>query len=242
MHSPLTTIYVQDSWPRDASQHSEWDGKDIWTLNAKGLSPVRNHWNLQLLIDEVEQQLKTSVADINIPFVSNRSNNVFNLSIPSNQSSVQPEIFASHLLFHRLTVLHPELRSKPPVDIKGTFPCWLMKTQSHFLTQAACIRATIFNFEPSSGFAISFLPRLINQLSSYSRLSTHEFTLAIVKSKIEATVRNIDDMIAWEDDHEVVGPAAHAAKQSSLSPSPLHRNKAKRRGRRRDDTSIGPGT
>ena len=35
-------------------------------------------------------------------------------------------------------------------------------------------------------------------------------------SKIEATIRNMGDMIGWEDDNNTVGPIAVAAKQSLL--------------------------
>ncbi|KIK60090.1 hypothetical protein GYMLUDRAFT_611951 [Collybiopsis luxurians FD-317 M1] len=43
-----------------------------------------------------------------------------------------------------------------------------------------------------------------------------DFTLELVRSKIEATIKNIGDMIGWEDDHEVIGPVTYAAKQSLL--------------------------
>lgn len=45
---------------------------------------------------------------------------------------------------------------------------------------------------------------------------TRDFALALLTSKIEATIKNVGDMIGWEDDHEVVGPIAAAAKHSML--------------------------
>jgi hypothetical protein len=45
---------------------------------------------------------------------------------------------------------------------------------------------------------------------------TREFCVALVTSKIEATIRNIGNMIRWEDDDNTVGPITAAAKQSLL--------------------------
>jgi hypothetical protein len=42
----------------------------------------------------------------------------------------------------------------------------------------------------------------------------------VLKSKINATIRNEGDMIGWESDEETVGPAALAAKQSLLKAIP----------------------
>ena len=43
----------------------------------------------------------------------------------------------------------------------------------------------------------------------------------VLTTKVEATIRNIGDMIGWEDDEETVGPVALAAKQSLLRAIPL---------------------
>jgi len=40
--------------------------------------------------------------------------------------------------------------------------------------------------------------------------------MALITSKIEATIGNIGDMIGWEDDNNTVGPIAMAAKRSLL--------------------------
>jgi hypothetical protein len=42
------------------------------------------------------------------------------------------------------------------------------------------------------------------------------FYVALFTSKIEATIRNIGNMTGWEDDNNVVGSIAAAAKQSLL--------------------------
>lgn len=47
-------------------------------------------------------------------------------------------------------------------------------------------------------------------------MPTRHFCVALFVSKIHATIKNIGDMIGWEDDHNVVGPIATAAKQSLL--------------------------
>lgn len=45
---------------------------------------------------------------------------------------------------------------------------------------------------------------------------TREFCIALFRSKIEATIRNIGDKIGCESDNYIVGPLAAAAKQSFL--------------------------
>ena len=45
---------------------------------------------------------------------------------------------------------------------------------------------------------------------------TREFCVPLFISKMEATIKNIGDMIGWEDDNATVGPIAAAAKQSLL--------------------------
>lgn len=45
---------------------------------------------------------------------------------------------------------------------------------------------------------------------------TREFCVALFTAKVEATIRNLGDMIGWESDEVTVGPVALAAKQSLL--------------------------
>jgi len=47
-----------------------------------------------------------------------------------------------------------------------------------------------------------------------------DFWIAEFKSKIEATIKNVGDMIGWDDDFETVGPIAAAAKSSLLRAIP----------------------
>lgn len=67
---------------------------------------------------------------------------------------------------------------------------------------SAWLRERLFEQKPES-FSIPVAP-------------TREFCLGLFISKIEATIKNIGDMIGWEDDHNTVGPVAAAAKQSLL--------------------------
>ncbi len=45
---------------------------------------------------------------------------------------------------------------------------------------------------------------------------TRDFCISLFSFKIEATIRNIGDMIGWEDDGNTVGPVAFAAKRCLL--------------------------
>ena len=45
---------------------------------------------------------------------------------------------------------------------------------------------------------------------------TREFCVGLLKDKVNATIKNIGDMIGWESDNVTVGPIAAAAKQSLL--------------------------
>ncbi|KIK61131.1 hypothetical protein GYMLUDRAFT_73533 [Collybiopsis luxurians FD-317 M1] len=269
MSSPSTSRYYKDNWPRNADNNLEWDGKDLWILHAKGLSPFRNDWDLSLLICEVEENLKTSIVDI--PYIGKGSNSYgfhlktaegrdligrlscgdvnvpnfdgfpFDMQCQDVQFEVdaysllqsKPAVLASHLLYHRLPVLHPEPRTKHPADIQGRRLLLFEKSpgktnvwdelndvqQHHLLTQAASMRAALFNLQLPDNFTAKWLlSRLFEQKPKKlpNPAFTRDFTLELVRSKIEATIKNIGDMIGWEDDHEVVGPVAYAAKQSLL--------------------------
>lgn len=88
------------------------------------------------------------------------------------------------------------------------------------LTQSARIRASLFNFNLPIDFATVWLrERLFEQRPETIPVPvapTREFCVALFTSKIEATIRNLGDMIGWESDNVTVGPVAVAAKQSLL--------------------------
>ena len=50
----------------------------------------------------------------------------------------------------------------------------------------------------------------------YAGSAGRPFCVALVMSKVEATIRNMGDMMEWESDTATVGPIAVAAKQSLL--------------------------
>jgi hypothetical protein len=68
------------------------------------------------------------------------------------------------------------------------------------------------------------LARLFEQKPEHLPIAvspTRQFCLTLFVSKIEVTIKNEGDMIGWESDNNVVGPAAAAAKQSLLKLVPL---------------------
>ncbi|KAI4922783.1 hypothetical protein J4E90_001217 [Alternaria incomplexa] len=62
----------RDEWPV-GSNGEEYDGKQILTLVRDNASPFRDVWNVQLLIDEIEEKLQVEVTDI--PTIDKGSNN-----------------------------------------------------------------------------------------------------------------------------------------------------------------------
>jgi hypothetical protein len=88
------------------------------------------------------------------------------------------------------------------------------------LAQAACMRAALFAFNVPPAFATKWLcERLFEQKPAALPLPvapTCDFCLALLTSKIEATIGNVGDMIGWESDNNTMGPIAAAAKQSLL--------------------------
>ena len=88
------------------------------------------------------------------------------------------------------------------------------------MSQAARIRASLFNFNPPVEFATGlFLERLFEQRPDSLPIPvapTREFCVGLFTSKIEATIKDIGDVIGYPSDNETVGPIAAAAKQSLL--------------------------
>ena len=78
----------------------------------------------------------------------------------------------------------------------------------------------MFNFNLPLDFATVWLrERLVGQKPKSFPIPvapTRDFCVALFTSKVEATIRNIGDMIGWESDNATVGPIAAAAKQSLL--------------------------
>ncbi|KAJ9634519.1 hypothetical protein H2199_008976 [Coniosporium tulheliwenetii] len=146
----------------------------------------------------------------------------------------QPSIMASRLLYHRIPMQHVGPRLDIPRDLagrrlflferaEGENNVWhdlSPEKQACVLAQAAGIRASLFDFTLPLDFAAFWLrERLFEQKPESLPIPvapTREFCVVLFTFKIEVTIRNIGDMIGWEDDNNVVGPIAAAAKQSLL--------------------------
>ncbi|TVY33320.1 hypothetical protein LOCC1_G008119 [Lachnellula occidentalis] len=146
----------------------------------------------------------------------------------------EPDIMASHLLHHRIPVQHVGPRLEVPQDIagrrlflfertEGEKNVWTIlssEQQANLLAQSARIRASLFNLNLLVDIpAIWLRERLFEQKPESIPVPvapTREFCVALFTSKIEATIKNVGDMIGWESDNSVVGPIAAAAKQSLL--------------------------
>ncbi|KAI0103754.1 3-hydroxybutyryl-CoA dehydratase [Nemania sp. FL0031] len=143
-------------------------------------------------------------------------------------------ILASRLLYHRIPVQHVSPRLDRPQNIEGRRLFLFEKAEGEnniwwdlspeqkasLLAHLARIRASLFNFNLPLDFAAVWLrERLFEQKPKSLPIPvapTREFCVALFTSKIEATIKNIGDMIGWESDNVTVGPIAAAAKQSFL--------------------------
>ncbi|KAM0219397.1 hypothetical protein ACHAPA_004794 [Fusarium lateritium] len=96
----------------------------------------------------------------------------------------------------------------------------LPRGQDDLVSQAARIRASLFNYNPPKDFNATFLlSRIFDFMPSELPCPvepTRDFWLTVFRCKIEATIRNEGDMIGWESDNATVGPKALKAKQSLL--------------------------
>ncbi len=71
-------MYIQDDWPK-AQDGTVFNGRHTLELARDGRSPFRNEWDVLLLVHEIEKELNTEVVDI--PFVSNGSNNYVSFAL-----------------------------------------------------------------------------------------------------------------------------------------------------------------
>ncbi|KAL8781353.1 MAG: hypothetical protein Q9213_006042 [Squamulea squamosa] len=144
------------------------------------------------------------------------------------------EIRASYLLYHRLPkqISGPRLAIPRNLDGRRLFVFEKGERENNvwdeisadakllLLDQLAHIRAALFRYNLPPQFAAQYLHDRIFDLKPESFnvpvAPSREFWIHVLKSKIEATIRNEGDMIGWEDDQETVGPIHLAAKQSLL--------------------------
>ncbi|KAE9971124.1 hypothetical protein EG328_005823 [Venturia inaequalis] len=249
---------------------SKYDGKQLLTLVREGRSPFQGAWDVNLLIEEMEEKLSTRILDI--PMVYDGANyygiyvkvsggmdiiarlNKADVNWPNYSAwpfhKLVPEVEfeaavyellknaphteASELHFYRVPIQHLESRTEIPADISGRalflfgrsegeknlYADLCAKERTYLLRHAAKIRATLFNHALPLEFVETwFLERLFEQKPVSWDLqvaSTRKFCLELFTSKIEATIRNVGDMIGWPSDNVVVGPIAFAAKKSLL--------------------------
>ncbi|KAF7197590.1 hypothetical protein HII31_01093 [Pseudocercospora fuligena] len=145
-------------------------------------------------------------------------------------------IKASRLLYYRAPAQCGDDKPSIPQNIVGrrlmvferkegrTAGIWREMSQEQqfdVLSQAAVIRAALFKFDlPFQFFTQHLRDRLFEQQPDAFPVPvapTRDFCVAMFTSKVEATIRNIGDMIGWESDNNTVGPIAFAAKQSLLN-------------------------
>ncbi|KAF4636483.1 hypothetical protein G7Y89_g1591 [Cudoniella acicularis] len=126
----------------------------------------------------------------------------------------EPDMPVSKLLYYRIPVQHAGPRLSPPQDILGrqlfvfekaegennTWRHLDIGQKANLLAQAARIRALLCNFNLSLEFATTWLrERLFEQKPKKFPIPvapTRSFCNALIKSKIEATIKNIGDMIS----------------------------------------------
>ncbi|KAI4632831.1 hypothetical protein J4E80_000189 [Alternaria sp. BMP 0032] len=76
----------RDEWPVELNGE-EYDGKHILTLVRDNASPFKDVWNVQSLIDEIEEKLQVKVTDI--PTIDKGSNNYgFHLKVRNGPDMV----------------------------------------------------------------------------------------------------------------------------------------------------------
>ncbi|TVY40114.1 hypothetical protein LSUB1_G003599 [Lachnellula subtilissima] len=146
----------------------------------------------------------------------------------------QPGIMTSRLLHYRVPVQHVGPKLEVPQDIAGRRLFLFERTEgeknvwkdlssqhkANLLAQSARLRASLLNLNIPVDIPVIWLRERLFEQKPESILvpvaPTREFCIALFTSKIEATIKNVGDMIGWESDNSVVGPIAAAAKQSLL--------------------------
>lgn len=70
--------YIGDVWPK-MPDNTDYDGEQLLTLARSGNSPFKDVWDVNLLIQEVEENVGGHVVDI--PIVSSGSNNYVSIYV-----------------------------------------------------------------------------------------------------------------------------------------------------------------
>ena len=208
----MTTL--ADQW-RQGFQFTLSDGRHIIARLANGDVNVPRFGGLAVGRQAVEIEFETAVQQLVHPLEG----------VP-----------ISDVLYSRVPVQHELPRDQPPKDVIGRRLIVSERTEGRkvefvwkeveeeqklrLLSRGAAVRAALFDFQVPPDFTSKwFLHQLFTPKPDQLPMpvaSTRQFCLDLLSTKIEATIKNIGDMIGWEDDHEVVGPRAFAAKASLL--------------------------
>ncbi|KAH0586785.1 hypothetical protein H2248_005636 [Termitomyces sp. 'cryptogamus'] len=192
------------------------------------VSQGANYYGFQMkLSNSMNIMARLARDDVNIPdfcgFLHKQVMEVKFEAAAYKLLSSEPHILASRLLYHRVSMQHADPRQKVPQDIldRRLFGYDLgQDDRKHLLVEAAHIRALLFEFNPPSDFAVErFLDRLFEHKPESLPAPvapTRELWLAILISKIDAAIGNVDVIIEWEDDNATIGPIAAKAKESLL--------------------------
>ncbi|KAG6004954.1 hypothetical protein E4U54_000445 [Claviceps lovelessii] len=186
----------------------DFDGYNLLNLLHGGHSPFHDTWDVKLLIQEIEDKLSAQVVDI--PHVSSGSNNYgFHMKLSNGIDVVA-----------RLARGDVNMPGYDGFPIHVQVPEAQFEAESTLLGQAAHIRASLYNFQVPDAFASAWLHKRVFEQKPESFpipvAPTRDFCVTLFTSKIQATIRNMGDMIGWESDNNKVGPVAAAAKQSLL--------------------------
>ncbi|KAI0893250.1 hypothetical protein F4806DRAFT_476349 [Annulohypoxylon nitens] len=230
----------QDKWDVNLLIHEIEENLHAQVVDIPYVSKGSNNYGIHIkLSDGTDIIARLARGDVNMPDYDGFP---IQTQIPEVQFEAavykllqsEPGILASHLLYYRLPVQHQASNVDRPKDIAGRRLLVFKRAEgednvwstlnpvqkSRLLVRAAKIRASLYNFQVPPDFASTWLrERLFEQKPESFPIPvapTREFCVALFTSKIEATIKNIGDMIGWEDDHNTVGPVAAAAKQSLL--------------------------
>ncbi|KAH0580235.1 hypothetical protein H2248_001753 [Termitomyces sp. 'cryptogamus'] len=202
-------------------------------------SGCRNYGFHMKLSNSLDIVARLSRSDVNMP---NFVGYPFNMQVTEVEFeaaiyellSSDPLIRVPCLLYYRVPVQYSSPINHIPEDIAGRRLFLFEKAQGEkdiwgelrsedqnwLLAECAHIRASLFNFNaPPDLVSKWFLERLFGHKPETLPLPVtpdREFCVTLFTSKIKATIKNIGDMIGWEEDNATVGPIAFAAKQSLL--------------------------
>lgn len=91
-------MYWRDDWPK-MTDGRDFDGQNLLTLLHSGNSPFCDTWDMNLLVQEIEDNLGARVVDI--PRVSNGSNNYVSCTVNNAVSLLHTSLTYMGLPFKR---------------------------------------------------------------------------------------------------------------------------------------------